>query len=926
VGDPLQTLGIQVNAITPSAPSIESNTAAAWRNIAETSANLTAHISSLADKQAAFEGRLAGEAAGGAAGLPQIDSVTGLPIAGGAAAAGGRVAVSPEKIKSRKAYAKAFFMKQGWNDVQAAAIAGGLQQESNFNPGIVGDGGISMGIGQWNRERLTNLRRFAASRGTSWADFDTQLAFVHHELNTTESGAGSRLRAAGNIEQAAAAFIGYERPQGWTPQNPTAGHGFANRLAYAREAMGMDASKIAIQTPAPQGASPAAVAPAAAGMVAHPAATITMTAPPLRLTQSFTIRGQAYDEAAASIYADRLQSQALADLDGLAQQAGSDPAAAQALLKDYQSKFLSEVPAPLRPSMGAFLQRHSLGVVRDVTRQHEQVLEKEASGAFLQNYTARRTALVQLASRAGIDPKGNDAVAAELQSVSDFIGGSTNLDPAQKVKLQAELADDVTTARVLATFESRKDPQARGLFAQFLKQSYLSGEGLAAKMSPEAFARVDAQMQSVLAADQTSALKAQNATQRGIDSALTRLKGGLPLPETERTALKAQVSTLNDPELTASWQLYEGLANWQTVNRTQPPEVIDAQISAYEQKIAKDGATPADQTALETMQALSKTAHEALDKDPLAWAEQTGRIQPTPIDLSTPQALATSLTARAAEAHAVAQTYGRPPVFFKAAEKQALAKSFADNPDMIVGFAPALRQALGDRDTPRALAEISKDAPVVAHVAGLAMATGDDAFIRETAQALKLRAVPDHQAIKMPDGARAPLEAMTFLPNAEAAATQTAELVFDLRARQMGLDPKADPATATKLWDNIVNSALGAHEVNGETVGGMGDINGVPALLPPDMSADNFERMLLNLDEADVARMPPIASIEGYPVTADQLALGHPVAIGPGRYRMALGDPQGSDPQFVMNPDGGFWEFNVADLKRQASGGGGGGY
>lgn len=115
-----------------------------------------------------------------------------------------------------------FFKSQGWSPEQAAAIVGNLQVEStaNLNPSIIGENDVapgvhSYGIAQWNRDRFANLQRFAASRNTKWSDFDTQLAFVQHELLGTEKAAGDRLRNASTTEEAAAIVDQYyERSSG----------------------------------------------------------------------------------------------------------------------------------------------------------------------------------------------------------------------------------------------------------------------------------------------------------------------------------------------------------------------------------------------------------------------------------------------------------------------------------------------------------------------------------------------------------------------------------------------------------------------------------------------------------------------------------------------------------------------------------------
>lgn len=103
-----------------------------------------------------------------------------------------------------------FFIDRGWAPHQAAGIVGNLQAESgpNLNPNAkrendAGPGQHSMGIAQWNRNRLANLLAFAQSRGKPWNDFQTQLEFVDHELKGDESAAGNALARTRTAEEAA---------------------------------------------------------------------------------------------------------------------------------------------------------------------------------------------------------------------------------------------------------------------------------------------------------------------------------------------------------------------------------------------------------------------------------------------------------------------------------------------------------------------------------------------------------------------------------------------------------------------------------------------------------------------------------------------------------------------------------------------------
>ena len=126
-----------------------------------------------------------------------------------------------------------YFVSQGWTPAQAQGIVGNLIHESGLNPNAVHDNNTGLGIAGHRLERLTALREFAASRGKPANDFQTQLEFINHELNTTQSSTALRLRNAGTPEQAAAAFIHFERPLGYDPNDVTKAHGYSNRVGQA---------------------------------------------------------------------------------------------------------------------------------------------------------------------------------------------------------------------------------------------------------------------------------------------------------------------------------------------------------------------------------------------------------------------------------------------------------------------------------------------------------------------------------------------------------------------------------------------------------------------------------------------------------------------------------------------------------------------
>ena len=89
--------------------------------------------------------------------------------------------------------ARDYLISKGLDKDSAAAIVGNLIQESQLKTHVIGDGGKSFGIAQWNGERLRNLHGFAQSKGVDPTDLFTQLDFLLSEqrrgfdLNTLKS-------------------------------------------------------------------------------------------------------------------------------------------------------------------------------------------------------------------------------------------------------------------------------------------------------------------------------------------------------------------------------------------------------------------------------------------------------------------------------------------------------------------------------------------------------------------------------------------------------------------------------------------------------------------------------------------------------------------------------------------------------------------
>jgi len=134
-------------------------------------------------------------------------------------------------------------MQRGWAPHQAAALVGNMQQESNFNPGAINQGEGAHGLLQWRLDRWQNLQNFAASRGTSPFDRDTQLDYIGHEMKGPEARNASGFMAATDIPGANAALRRYIR---------YGDNSEGARLSFAQKAAGQPYTPVMSGSPQPQ--------------------------------------------------------------------------------------------------------------------------------------------------------------------------------------------------------------------------------------------------------------------------------------------------------------------------------------------------------------------------------------------------------------------------------------------------------------------------------------------------------------------------------------------------------------------------------------------------------------------------------------------------------------------------------------------------
>jgi flagellum-specific peptidoglycan hydrolase FlgJ len=103
-----------------------------------------------------------------------------------------------------------FFTGMGYSKEATAGIMGNFQQESGIDPTkIQGNGkGPAAGIAQWENynkksARWADMNKYAQSKGKDWTDLQSQLEFVHKELegSAPDTYTASLLKKRGGIEK-----------------------------------------------------------------------------------------------------------------------------------------------------------------------------------------------------------------------------------------------------------------------------------------------------------------------------------------------------------------------------------------------------------------------------------------------------------------------------------------------------------------------------------------------------------------------------------------------------------------------------------------------------------------------------------------------------------------------------------------------------
>jgi hypothetical protein len=371
-----------------------------------------------------------------------------------------------------------------------------------------------------------------------------------------------------------------------------------------------------------------------------------------------------------------------------------------------------------------------------------------------------------------------------------------------------------------------------------------------------------------------------------------------------------------------SVQNIDALATW----RQMSPAQLTTELSKLDRHMQAEGVTEQTSALRQSGAKLLTQMEKAIKDDPIGWADRVGTVQSPPINFAAPTATA-EMRGRIAMAEVIAQQYDNKLVYLRPEERRMLQVSTAGGGPAMLTTARSIVDGFGDR-AGAVLKEVSKDAPVLAHMGGLLsgglFGGGSPAFAQDVAEGIALQQNPEtkKQLPKWATERPAALyqseadrkvaqygDAFLLAPDSASAAEASAKSAFMARAVHRGDDPR-NFGTVTKAYDRALQEGAGAtFNRDGVQFGGIADYkpgywSSYKVLVPGSIRADRFRDVIGAITDDDLQKMPiSPQGAAGKPYTAAELRNAVPVAAA-GGYRFAQGDPASTDPKWLRGADG----------------------
>lgn len=664
--------------------------------------------------------------------------------------------------------------------------------------------------------------------------------------------------------------------------------------------------------------------------------------PKFRPTGDATIRGEAYDRAGLRVATARIETEQTAKAEALAQQFRGDPAGLAAAFDKARDENKQQLGTggldALWPQVEIGWDRLKVAHLNDATRAAESTMRDADRATAIDQIDARTKRIQQLSFSSGNNEQAAAAVQGELAGLEQILlehgpreafsfnghdykadpgrGGALNLDDIQHLMVKAH--DTAIEARVLGRFALVNGADAQQKFRDGVLADYKAGklQGLSFEQVDRLSNHMDADISHSRAQADAQAAGLRETLRDTIDG----LKKGFP-PSLDLNRLNSAVRMSGNPELAARLGEAEQLFAFQQKARKLSPAALDQWLSDEHGRLSK-GANAEEVSRYELAQNIRDNMQTGLKRDPLQWAAENGGRPLPPLDFKDAGTLAASMRNRMPYADAIARDYGIAPTYFTDAERTALGTQIAAAPAADrMAFLGAVTKGVPSARLPAVIGELAKESPALAQAASLVAAGNTRAAIRINAGLDILRDRKTVRDATTSDMVKAAQPFLSGLPGGMTAAkgamldAATAIYVADQANRP---DTEFDEAG----FQRALEQAAGAQfQGNKKISGGFDYVHGAPVLLPPEMTADQVENLLLNTGEKDLPQVgelgkPPVYQ-NGKPVSADTLRNAYPVSVGDGLFAFSLTDPANGAPELVAAKTArGYYVMDIRALRK----------
>lgn len=664
-------------------------------------------------------------------------------------------------------------------------------------------------------------------------------------------------------------------------------------------------------------------------------ATGGLNAQPLALRSDNTMAGRAFNAAAIRAYGWRLQHGVSTDLSNAYDQFKDDPAGFAGALRQIREQYSQDDnfgDPRVRDIFDRTFAERSETFSRSVAQRHEARLMAEQESAFGESLSAQVSALKKQAVLLGANPDAEAILGAQSARVLAEIDHALEanvITPAQAASQRSALDTTLAYARTHGVFEALPTPAAKTAFANDLLTEWANDQGPLTGLSFNQVKALSDQLAAQAQGEQnrlTAESKAELARVQGLiaDDVASIAATGVGLDTAANELSPDRLAVLGIDSTAWQAQRDRALQSWQATAgmELETPAELSDRLQAL---MPKPGSVDFVRQS-EIYQQAVKQAQDVLkerETDPLGQADRAGAIALEPIDMSTPESMAASLSLRAQQGQAVSSMFGTPASYFRPEERTQISNAMLDQPELVPGFARSLVSSFGDR-AGTALGEISDAGPELAHAAGLILASDDPSVALDVARVMTGRREKTLN-VKMPSDAVMATAAAAIVgpalgqnPGTRSAVLNVAGMLFEKQAAALGFDPadvKEPGSAAYEAYQHAINRALGARQLNGVQYGGLTQVNGGQVVAPTFMAADRVESILRDIRPEDLGKLPPIRSGNGVPINAGQIAGARLLPVGDGEYWVALGDPASLTPNIVQGDGGQPWVLDMATLE-----------